>query len=161
MISADSRFWVAEVLKSSAVTVHSEEVGYTLTTDRQVWKTFMRIPDLQEKKIVGTIGLRGCMSNACIKMLYVHKQHRQRKDIAQYLLRTAVNFASDAGYNCINMIASEYREEHRDLCISEGFELKKMYRQPILGFVMSKMIYELTYEIRLNNDIKFCIEGEF
>ncbi|XP_020285382.1 probable N-acetyltransferase CML3 [Pseudomyrmex gracilis] len=150
MISADSCFWVAEAFKFSTVTKHSEDVGYTIMTEDQFSENIGHIPVSQEtKQIVGTIGLCGCAltKSACIKMLYVHKQYRQKKGIAERLLQTAVKFASDVGYNCVDMVASEYREEHRDLCLKEGFELRKMYRRPFLGLVLSKMIYELTYEI--------------
>ncbi|KAF3426073.1 hypothetical protein E2986_09688 [Frieseomelitta varia] len=132
MSNAFSCFWVAEAFES-----------YLMTRDPK-----------NVKKIVGTVAL--CKSHrldkgAWIKRLYVHEQYR-RKGIASCLVNVAVQFAIDEGYSCANLVGSEYTEAGRELCLKKGFELQQMYHKPILGSLITVLMYELTYQIKPGED---------
>lgn len=144
-----SHFWVAEALQPYLMTQNPKEVHYTVITEQQYCQGNMGV-SLQAKKIVGTI----CLTKshrlercAWIKRLCVHKEY-QRKGIAACLLNTAVQFAIDAGYSCANIVASEYTEGGRELCLKKGFEMKQMYHKYILGSYIMILMYELTYQIK-------------
>lgn len=153
MSNAFSCFWVAEVFEPCLMTRHPREVHYTIMTEEQFYQANVDVSS-QAKKIVGTICL--CKSyrldrSAWIKRLCVHKQY-QRKGIASCLLNVAVQFAIDTGYSCANILASEYTEEGRELCLKRGFELKQMYHKSILGSYITILMYELMYQIKLTAD---------
>lgn len=153
MSNAFSCFWVAEAFQPYLMTRHPKEVHYTVITEQQYCQANMGV-SLQAKKIVGTIGLsKSHRLDKCawIKRLCVHKQY-QRKGIAACLLNTAVQFAIEAGYSCANVVASEYTEGGRELCLKRGFELEQMYHKPILGSYITILMYELTYQIKPSED---------
>ncbi|KAL6257692.1 hypothetical protein P5V15_011273 [Pogonomyrmex californicus] len=156
MSNAFSCFWVAEAFEPYLMTQDPKEIHYTIMTEEQFYEAKMDV-SLQAKKIVGTVGL--CKSyrldrSAWIKRLCVHEQY-QRKGIAACLLNTAVQFAIDAGYSCANIVASEYTEGGKELCLKKGFELKQMYHKSILGSYITILMYELTYQIKPNEDDYF------
>ncbi|XP_050453168.1 N-acetyltransferase family 8 member 3-like isoform X1 [Cataglyphis hispanica] len=153
MSNGFSCFWVAEAFQPYLMTQHPNEVHYTVITEQQYCQANMEV-SLQAKKIVGTI----CLSKsyrldkcAWIKRLCVHEQY-QNKGIAACLLNTAVQFAIEAGYSCANIVASEYTEDGRELCLKKGFELKQMYRKSILGTYITILMYELSYQIKPSED---------
>lgn len=153
MSNAFSCFWVAEAFEPYLMTRHSKEIHYTVMTEKQFYHANIDV-SFQAKKIVGTIGL--CKSyrldrSAWIKRLCVHEQY-QRKGIASCLLNVAVQFAIDTGYSCANILASEYTEEGRELCLKKGFELKQMYHKSILGSYITILMYELIYQIKPTED---------
>ncbi|KAL0099843.1 hypothetical protein PUN28_019926 [Cardiocondyla obscurior] len=153
MSNAFSCYWVAEAFEPYLMTQHPKEVYYTIMTEEQFYQANVDV-SLQAKKIVGTVGL--CKSyrldrSAWIKRLCVHEGYR-RKGIASCLLNVAVQFAIDAGYSCANIVASEYTEEGRELCLKKGFELKQMYHKSILGSYITILMYELTYRIKPTQD---------
>ncbi|XP_012524519.1 N-acetyltransferase family 8 member 3-like [Monomorium pharaonis] len=153
MSNAFSCFWVAEAFEPHLMTRHPKEVHYTIMTEEQFNQANIGA-FLQARKIVGTIGL--CKSyrvdrSAWIKRLCVHEQY-QRKGIASYLLNAAVQFAIDTGYSSANIVASEYTEEGRELCLKKGFELKQMYHKSILGSYITILMYELIYRIKPTED---------
>jgi len=156
MSNAFSCFWVAEAFEPCLMTRHPKEVHYTIVTEKQFYQINMGV-SMQAKKIVGTVGL--CKSyrqdrSAWIKRLCVHEQY-QRKGIASCLLNIAVQFAIDAGYSCANIVASEYTEGGRELCLKKGFELKQMYHKSILGSYATILMYDLTYQIKSSEDNYF------
>ncbi|XP_011256988.1 uncharacterized protein LOC105251705 [Camponotus floridanus] len=148
-----SRFWVAEAIQPNLVTQHPKEVHYTILTEQQYCQANMGV-SLQAKKIVGTICLtKSHTLDKCawIKRLCVHKQY-QRKGIATCLLNTAVEFAIEAGYSCANIVASQYTEGGKELCLKKGFELKQIYHKSILGSYVMILMYELSYQIKPSED---------
>ncbi|XP_076277082.1 uncharacterized protein LOC143207468 isoform X2 [Lasioglossum baleicum] len=58
----------------------------------------------------------------------------------------------EQGYGCANIVASEYTEHGRKLCLKRGFELELMYHKPILGSFVTILTYELTYQIKPGED---------
>lgn len=153
MSNAFSCFWVAEALEPHLMTRHPREVHYTIMTEEQFYQANINV-SLQAKKIVGTVGL--CKSyrlgrSAWIKRLCVHEQYR-RKGIASCLLNVAVQFAINARYGCANIVASEYTEEGRELCLKNGFELKQMYHKSILGSYITILMYEFVCKIKSIED---------
>lgn len=153
MSNAFSCFWVAEAYQPYLMTREPKEVHYTIFTEQQYCQANVEVP-VQAKKIVGTIGLsKSHRLDKCawIKRLCVHEQY-QRKGIASCLLNTAIQFAIDAGYSCANVVASEYMEGGKELCLKKGFELEQMYHKPILGAYITILMYELTYQIKPSED---------
>ncbi|XP_043513395.1 N-acetyltransferase family 8 member 3-like [Frieseomelitta varia] len=153
MSNAFSCFWVAEAFESYLMTRDPKNVQYNLMTEQQFRNSNIDISS-QVKKIVGTVAL--CKSHrldkgAWIKRLYVHEQYR-RKGIASCLVNVAVQFAIDEGYSCANLVGSEYTEAGRELCLKKGFELQQMYHKPILGSLITVLMYELTYQIKPGED---------
>ncbi|XP_053974299.1 N-acetyltransferase family 8 member 3-like [Hylaeus volcanicus] len=153
MSNAFSCFWVAEAFEPYLMTENPKNVHYTILTEQQFRDSNIDISS-QVKKIVGTIAL--CKSHrldkgAWIKRLYVHRQY-MRKGIASCLINVAVQFAIDQGYSCANTVASEYTEGGRELCFKKGFELQQMYHKPILGSLVTVLMYELTYQIKPGED---------
>ncbi|XP_043605295.1 N-acetyltransferase family 8 member 3-like [Bombus pyrosoma] len=149
MSNAFSCFWVAEAFEPYLMTHNPKNVHYTIMTERQFRDSNIDISS-QIKKIVGTVAL--CKSyrldkGAWIKRLYVHEQYR-RKGIASCLLNVAVQFAITEGYSCANLVASEYTHGGRELSLKKGFELQQMYHKPILGSLVTVLMYELTYQIK-------------
>jgi len=148
-----SCFWVAEAIQPNLMTQHPKEVHYTILTEQQYCQANMGV-SLQAKRIVGTICLtKSHRLDKCawIKRLCVHKQY-QRKSIAACLLNTAAEFAIEAGYSCANIVASEYTEGGKELCLKKGFELKQIYHKPILGSYIMILMYELSYQIKPSED---------
>ncbi|XP_070154093.1 N-acetyltransferase family 8 member 3 [Polyergus mexicanus] len=153
MSNGFSCFWIAEAFQPYLMTRHPKEVHYTIITEQQYCQANMGV-SLQAKKIVGTIGLsKSHRLDKCawIKRLCVRKEY-QNKGIASCLLNTAVQFAIEAGYSCANIVASEYTEGGRELCLKKGFELKQMYHKSILGSYIMILMYELSYQIKSNED---------
>ncbi|XP_076175648.1 uncharacterized protein LOC143150927 [Ptiloglossa arizonensis] len=153
MSNAFSCFWVAEAFEPYLMTESPKNVHYTIMTEQQFRDSNTDISS-QVKRIVGTIAL--CKSHrldkgAWIKRLYVHQQYT-RKGIASCLLNVAVLFAIDQGYSCANIVASEYVDGGRELCFKKGFELHQMYHKPILGSLITILMYELTYQIKPGED---------
>ncbi|KYM96383.1 PREDICTED: uncharacterized protein LOC108779513 [Cyphomyrmex costatus] len=153
MSNAFSCFWVAEAFEPYLMTQQPKEIHYIVMREEQYNRANLNFC-LQAKKIIGTIGL--CKSDrsdrsAWIKRLWVHEQYR-RKGIASYLLNDAIQFATNTGYSCANIVASEYTEEGRDLCLRKGFELKQLYHKYILGSYIMILMYELTYQIKPTED---------
>ncbi|XP_001122051.1 N-acetyltransferase family 8 member 3 [Apis mellifera] len=153
MSNAFSCFWIAEAFEPYLMTHSAKNVHYTIMTEQQFRNSNIDISS-QVKKIVGTVAL--CKSHrlnkgAWIKRLYVHQLYR-RKGIASCLINVAVQFAIDEGYSCANIVASEYTEGGRELCLKKGFELQQMYHKPILGSLITILMYELTYQIKPGED---------
>lgn len=153
MSNAFSCFWIAEAFEPYLMTHSAKNIHYTIMTEQQFRNSNIDISS-QIKKIVGTVAL--CKSHrlnkgAWIKRLYVHQQYR-RKGIASCLINVAVQFAIDEGYSCANIVASEYTEGGRELCLKKGFELQQMYHKPILGSLITILMYELTYQIKPGED---------
>ncbi|XP_043803209.1 N-acetyltransferase family 8 member 3-like [Apis laboriosa] len=153
MSNAFSCFWIAEAFEPYLMTHSAKNIHYTIMTEQQFRNSNIDISS-QVKKIVGTVAL--CKSHrldkgAWIKRLYVHQQYR-RKGIASCLINVAVQFAIDEGYSCANVVASEYTEGGRELCLKKGFELQQMYHKPILGSFITILMYELTYQIKPGED---------
>lgn len=153
MSNAFSCFWVAEAYEPSLMIRHPKDIYYTVMTDKQFKESNVDVSS-QSKKIVGSIGLLKSHSldkGAWIKRLCVHKDYR-RKGIASFLLKVSVDFAIQLGYSCVNIVASEYTEGGKELCLKKGFELKQMYQKPVLGSMITILMYELTYQIKPGND---------
>ncbi|XP_034196636.2 N-acetyltransferase family 8 member 3 [Osmia lignaria lignaria] len=153
MSNAFSCCWVAEAFEPYLMTNDPKNIHYTIMTEQQFRDSNIDISS-QIKRIVGTVAL--CKSHrldkgAWIKRLYVHERYR-RKGIASCLINVAVQFAMDQGYSCANIVASEYTEGGRELCLKKGFELQQMYHKPILGPLISTLMYELTYQIKPGED---------
>lgn len=153
MSNAFSCFWVAEAFEPYLMTESPENVQYTIMTEQQFRKSNIDISS-RVKQIVGTVAL--CKSHtsdkgAWIKRLHVHHLYR-RKGIASCLINVALMFAIEQGYGRANIVASEYTEHGRELCLKKGFELKLMYHKPILGTFVTILTYELTYQIKLGED---------
>lgn len=164
MSNAFSCFWVAEAFEPYLMTRHPKEVHYVVMTEEQFHQANINVA-LQAKKVVGTVGL--CKSyrldrSAWIKRLCVHEQY-QRKGIASCLLNAAIQFAIDERYSCANIVASEYTEGGRELCLKKGFELEQMYHKSILGSYITILMYELTYQIKPTDDYlpRMDFEKEF
>lgn len=153
MSNAFSCFWVAEAFEPHLTTVRPKEAHYTIVTEEQ-FKGLNIDVSCRVKKIVGTIGLSKSHRSdkgAWIKRLCVHDSYR-RKGIGSCLLNVALQFAIDQGYSCANIVASEYTDSGRELCLKKGFELKQMYHKPIIGFFVTILMYELTYQIKPGDD---------
>lgn len=153
MSNAFSCFWVAEAFEPYIMTHHPKTVRYTVMTEQQFRDSNVDISS-QVKRIVGTIAL--CKSyrldkGAWLKRLCVHEQYR-RKGVASCLINVAVQFAIDQGYSCANIVASEYTEGGRELCLKKGFELQQMYHRPIVGSLVTILMYELSYQIKPGED---------
>ncbi|XP_012271119.1 uncharacterized protein LOC105694751 [Orussus abietinus] len=146
-----SNYWVAEVFETYLVTHHWKDVYHVVMTEQQFRESNIDISS-RVKKIVGTIALTKCYRSdggAFIKRLYVHNQYR-RLGIGSCLMDVAMQFAINQGYRCIDLIASEYIMESRELCLKKGFQLKQMYHKPILGSFVTILMFELTYRIKPN-----------
>lgn len=153
MSNAFSCFWVAEAFEPYMQIKQPREQHYVIMTERQFRESNIDVSS-QSKRIVGSIALSKSHrldKGAWIKRLCVHERYR-RKGIASFLVNVAVQFAMDEGYSCANTVASEYTEGGRELCLKKGFELKQMYHKPILGPVVTVLMYELTYQIKPGND---------
>lgn len=153
MANAFSCFWVAEAFEPYLMSHHPSEVHYTIMAEHQFRESNIDVSS-QAKKIVGTIALaksRSVEKGAWIKRLCVHRNYR-RKGIASCLLNVAVQFAIAQGYSCANIVASEYTEGGRELCFKKGFELKQMYHQPVVGSLITTLMFELTYQIKPSED---------
>lgn len=153
MSNAFSCFWVAEAFEPYLMKHHPKNIKYTIMTEQQFRDSNIDISS-QVKRIVGTVAL--CKSHrldkgAWIKRLYVHQQYI-RKGIASCLINVALQFAIDQGYSCANTVASEYTEGGRELCLKKGFELQQMYHKPILGSLITILMYEMTYQIKPGGD---------
>ncbi|XP_014218384.1 probable N-acetyltransferase CML3 [Copidosoma floridanum] len=149
MSNAFSCFWVAEAYEPIFTTRSPSEFYYNIITEKQFKESKIDV-SAQSKRIVGSIGLQKSHSldkGAWIKRLCVHKNF-QRKGIASHLLKAAIDFAIEQGYSCANIVASEYTEGGRELCLKKGFELKMMYHQQIVGTLLTTLMYELTYQIK-------------
>lgn len=153
MSNAFSCFWVAEAFEPRLTTIDPKEARYTILTEQQFKESKVDVA-CRVKKIVGTIGLSKSYKSdkgAWIKRLCVHESYR-RRGIASCLLNVALQFAVDQGYSCANIVASEYMESGRELCLKKGFELKQMYHKPIIGSFITILMYELTYQIKPGDD---------
>ncbi|XP_033323565.2 uncharacterized protein LOC117218930 isoform X1 [Megalopta genalis] len=153
MSNAFSCFWVAEAFEPYLMTENPKNTHYTIMTEHQFRNSDIDISS-RVKRIVGTVAL--CKSHvlnkgAWIRRLHVHHLYR-RKGIASCLINVAVSFATEQGYACANIVASEYTEGGRELCLKKGFELKLMYHKPILGAFITILMYELTYQIKPGED---------
>lgn len=153
MSNAFSCFWVAEAFEPYLKTNHPKDVSYKIMTEEQFCNSNIDVSSCR-KKIIGTVALSKSHrldKGAWIKRLCVHKQYR-RRGIASSLLNVAIQFAIDQGYSCTNVLASEYTEGGRELCIKKGFELQQMYYKPVLGSLLTILMYELTYQIKPDNN---------
>ncbi|XP_031847269.2 N-acetyltransferase family 8 member 3 [Nomia melanderi] len=153
MSNAFSCFWVAEAFEPYLMTENPTNIQYIIMTEQQFRDSDIDISS-QVKRIVGTVAL--CKSHrldkgAWIKRLHVHHRYR-RKGIASCLINVAISFAIEQGYSCANIIASEYTEGGRELCLKKGFELQQMYHKSILGSLITILMYELTYQIKPGDD---------
>ncbi|KAK0167020.1 hypothetical protein PV327_004472 [Microctonus hyperodae] len=149
MSNAFSCFWVAESFEPLLMTRNPKDIYYTVMNEKQFRESNIDVSS-QAKKIVGTIGLlksHKVAKGAWIKRLCVHKNYQQ-KGVGSCLLSTAVQFAIDEGYSCADLIFTEYNENYRKLYNKKGFELKQMYHKPIIGPIVSVLIYELSYQIK-------------
>lgn len=152
MSNAFSCFWIAEAYEPFIMTRNPKDVHYTIMSEHQFRTSNIDVSS-QAKRIVGTIGLtksRNIEKGAWIKRLCVHKKYR-RKGIATYLLNAAVQFSIKQGYSCANIVASEYTEGGRELCLSKGFELQQIYNKPVVGTLITTLMFELSYTIK-NDD---------
>lgn len=96
------------------------------------------------RKIVGTIAFCNCNrleNSGWIKRLCVHKDYR-RKGIGNYLVNQALKFGEEQGFECINVIISEYRVGAILLFINKGFNLHNIHSKQSL---LSIAFYEYTY----------------
>ncbi|XP_057317853.1 N-acetyltransferase family 8 member 3-like [Microplitis mediator] len=153
MSNAFSCFWVAEAFQPYTMTRNPADINYTVMTEKQFRDSNIDVSS-QCKKIVGTIGLlksHRSEKGAWIKRLCVDKNYR-RKGVGSYLLSTAVKFAIDQGYSCVDLVFSEYTDGCRELCFKKGFELKQMYHKSIIGPIVNVLQYELTYQIKPLDD---------
>ena len=153
MSNAFSCFWVAEAFEPYFMSRNASEINYTVMTEERFRESNIDVSS-QSKRIVGTIGLlkSHCLDKgAWIKRLCIHRNYR-RKGIASHLLNVAIDFAIKQGYSCTNVVASEYTEGGRELCLKKGFELKQMYHKPIIGSLITVLMYELTYQIKPGDD---------
>lgn len=156
MANAFSCFWVAEAFEPYMSTSSPSDFHYQVMTEKKFKESNIDVSS-QNKKIVGTVGLLKSHSldkGAWIKRLCVRQSYR-RKGIASCLLTVAIDFANAQGYSCANIVASEYTEGGRELCLKKGFELKQMYHKPILGSILTVLMYELTYQIKPGDDNYF------
>ncbi|XP_008215594.1 N-acetyltransferase family 8 member 3 isoform X1 [Nasonia vitripennis] len=153
MSNAFSCFWVAEAFEPYMMSRSPCDFNYQVITENQFRESNIDVTS-QSKRIVGSIGLLKSHSldkGAWIKRLCVHRSYR-RKGIASCLLKVAVDFAIEQGYSCANVVASEHTEGGRELCLKKGFELKQMYHKPIVGSLITVLMYELTYQIKPGDD---------
>ncbi|XP_058802401.1 uncharacterized protein LOC131670652 [Phymastichus coffea] len=158
MSNAFSCFWVAEAFEPSMSSSSPADFHYQVMNEKEFKESNIDV-SLQNKKIVGAVGLlksHNLDKGAWIKRLCVHQSYR-RKGIASCLLKVAIDFAVKQGYSCANIVASEYTEAGRELCLKKGFELKQMYHKPILGSIITVLMYELTYQIKPGNDNYFSL----
>ncbi|KAF7992491.1 hypothetical protein HCN44_004835 [Aphidius gifuensis] len=149
MSNAFSCFWVAEAFKPYHKSSHSNQCQYTIMTKKQFYGSKMHVSS-QCTKIVGTIGLlksHRVENGAWIKRLCIDKEYR-RKGIASMLLTTAINFAINQGYSCVDTATSEYIKGSRELMFRTGFQLKQMYHKRVMRPLTSILFYELTYKIK-------------
>ncbi|KAG7212414.1 hypothetical protein KM043_012731 [Ampulex compressa] len=149
MSNAFSCFWVAEAFEPYLQTEQAKDIHYSIMTEQQFRESNIDVSS-QAKRIVGCIALsksRRLDKGAWMKRLCVHEAYR-RKGIASCLLNVALQFAIDQGYSCVNTVASKYTDGGRELCLKKGFELKQMYHKPILGSLITILMYELTYRIK-------------
>ncbi|KAK2576262.1 hypothetical protein KPH14_005628 [Odynerus spinipes] len=153
MSNAFSCFWVAEAFEPYLMNFNPKDVQYKIMTEQQFCDSNIDVSS-HTKKIVGTVALSKSHrldKGAWIKRLCVHEQYR-RKGIASSLLNVSIQFAIDQGYSCANVVASEYTQGGRELCLKKGFELQQMYHKSILGSLITILIYELTYQIKPDSD---------
>ncbi|CAB0044599.1 unnamed protein product [Trichogramma brassicae] len=149
MSNAFSCFWVAEVYEPYTMTRKPADFHYTIMPEKEFKARNIDVSS-QRKKIVGCIGLlksHRLDKGAWLKRLFVQESY-QRKGIASALLQAAIDFANEQGYSCVNLVASEYNEGGKTLCLKKKFELFHMYHKQILGSVMSISMYELSYRIK-------------
>lgn len=158
MSNAFSHFWVAEAhdLQPSFKRNPNNDDIY-LIMDQNQFSNYAHAVQPLGRKIVGTVGL--CKSyhldkGAWIKRLYVQSGYR-RNGIGSRLLRTAIDFAKEQGYNCVNLVASEYSEHGRVMCLKSNFELKQMYHKNLLGTFIAVLMYEMTYQIRPSDEFNY------
>ncbi|XP_015116199.1 probable N-acetyltransferase CML6 [Diachasma alloeum] len=153
MSNAFSCFWVAEAFQPHLMMRSPKDYHYTVMTEQQFREGNIDVSS-QARRIVGTVGLLKSYKvekGAWIKRLFVEEKYR-RKGIGSALLSTALQFAIDEGYSCADLVTSEYAEGGRELCFKKGFELKQMYHKQIIGPMVSYLLYELTYQIKEEND---------
>lgn len=160
MSSNSTCFWVAEAYENSMYHYHhdhhhQEDQKYVLMTEVYFNSSNIDVSSYT-KKIVGTIAL--CKSyrmqnNAWIKRLFVHKDYR-KNSIGSYLLNIAIEFGILQGYNRVNLVISEYRNDVKKLCITKGFELYLCYKKYVFKELVKMTVYELTYRMNyyLNED---------
>ena len=162
MSNAFSCFWVAEAYEPYVMARKPADFYYTVMTEKQFKGSNVDVTS-QSKKIVGSLGLLKSHSlnkGAWLKRLCVHQEYRH-KGIASSLLQVAIDFASEQGYSCTNVVASEYTDGGRELCLKKGFEFKQMYHKPILGSFIKIQMYELSYHIKPGDDNYFSYPKRF
>ncbi|XP_063988262.1 N-acetyltransferase family 8 member 3-like [Diachasmimorpha longicaudata] len=159
MSNAFSCFWVAEAFQPHLMMRSPKDYHYTVMTEKQFREGNVDVSSLA-RKIVGTVGLLKSYKvhkGAWIKRLYVEEKYR-RKGIGTLLLSTALHFAINEGYSCADLLVSEYAEGGRELCSKSGFDLKQMYHRQVVGPMVNYLLYELTYQIKDEND--YCSRGD-
>lgn len=139
-------FWVAEVYEPMLMTGDPKQYEYVY-----IGENHLKMFDLNnyQKKIVGTIAVnksRNSDSSAWIRRMCVSKRYH-RKGIATNLLTEAIQFCEDKGYTIAELVTSEYHDVARELYLKKGFELKQMYHKPIVGGIITVLMYELFYKI--------------
>ncbi|XP_011307947.1 uncharacterized protein [Fopius arisanus] len=153
MSNAFSCFWVAEAFQPYLMMREPKDYHYTIMTEQQFRDSKIDVSS-QARVIVGTVGLlksHKVEKGAWIKRLHVEKKYR-RKGVGSLLLSIALQFAIDEGYSCADLVTSEYAEGGRELCFKKGFELKQMYHKQVIGPMFSYLLYELTYQIKEENN---------
>lgn len=151
MSNAFSCFWVAETFEPYHKSSNSNNCEHIIMTNEQFYDSNIHVSSLCSK-IVGTIGLlksHQAENDAWIKRLSIDIEYR-RKGIASMLLTTAIQFATNEGYSCVNTVIPEYTKGGRELMFEKGFQLKQMYHKRVVGPITSILFYELTYKIEKN-----------
>lgn len=148
-----SCFWVAEAYEPYLMVNDPRKVRYTILTEEEFRHSNLGI-SLQARKIVATVGL--CKSycldeGAWLKRLCVHRLYKE-SGIAECILRTAVEFAIEQGYRCVNTQMPGYDEESKEMCLKWGFEFKQMYHKRIVGSLVTLLMYELTYRNKSSSE---------
>lgn len=166
MSNAFSCFWVAEAFEPfDLVTKRNHDSSshyYTVLTEKQFRQSNVDV-SFHVKKIVGTVGLlksHRVEKGAWLKQLCVDTRYR-RKGIASVLLETAIEFAVNQGYSCVDMATSEYSPGGRQLMFKKGFELKQMYHKHIVGPIFNLLFHELTYKIKGNFNYYYSDRQKF
>lgn len=151
MSYAFSSFWVAEAFEPYTMSLNSDITSYQIMTEQEFRQSNIDVSS-RVKKIVGSIALsksHNLDNGAFIKRLYVKRSY-QRKGIESKLVDVAVQFAIDQGYRCANIVFSEHDESGREVCLKKGFELKQMYNKIIIGSIITVLMVELTFKIKLD-----------
>lgn len=149
MSSDYTGFWVAEACEPMFMTQDPKHARYLLLTEDDMQRQAIQLASHLRRRIIGTIAITRSKSEentAWMRRLAVHPRY-QNKGIDAKLVDEALRFATEKGYNAVELVTSECQNDARELYLKKGFELKQMYHRHVFGSLVSILNYELTVSL--------------